>query len=157
MTRSDTSPAGPMPAGRSVPQIIAITFGAIYTLIGLAGFLVTGFGNFARYEGHSLLGFEVNPLHNIAHIAVGVLGLAMGQRLASARTYGWIAFLGFGALFLYGLYAAGRQSNVNFLALNGADNVLHLLSSLIGLGIALWPVKAQVREAERQLQEMRRR
>lgn len=139
-----------------MPQIIAITFGAIYTLLGLAGFLVTGFDNFAGYEGDSLLGFEVNPLQNIVHLLVGVLGLTMGQRLPSARTFGWILFLGFGAVFIFGLFAVGRE-NINFLALNGADNVLHLLNAMIGLAIALWPVKAQVRQAERQLQEMRRR
>lgn len=145
-----------MPAGRSAPQIIAITFGAIYLLLGLAGFLVTGFGDFADSEGDNLLGFQVNPLHNIVNIAIGVLGLAMGQRLASARTFGWLMFFGLGAVFLYGLFAVDRE-DINFLALNGADNVLHLLSSLVGLAIALWPVKAQVRQAERQLQEMRRR
>jgi hypothetical protein len=145
-----------MPAGRSMPQAIALAFGVIYTLFGLAGFLVTGFSNFAGYEGDSLLGFEVNPLHNIAHLVVGVLGITMAKRLSSTRTFGWILFLGFGALFLFGLFAVNRES-INFLAINGADNVLHLLTSLVGLAIALWPVQAQVRQAERQMQEMRRR
>lgn len=156
MTRSETSPAGPMPAGRSMPQVIAVAFGVFYTLFGLAGFLVTGFGNFAGSRGDSLLGFEVNPLHNIVHLLAGVLGLTMAKQLKSARTYGWLLALGFGAVFLYGLFAVGNR-DINFLGMNGADNVLHLLTALGGLAIALWPVQAQVRQAERQMQEMRRR
>lgn len=157
MARSDSTPAGPMPAGRSMPQIIALAFGVVYTLFGLVGLLLTGFdGNFAGHDGESLLGFEVNPLHNLVHLGVGVLGIAMARKLATARTYGWILFVVFGAVFLFGLFAVGND-DINFLAINGADNVLHLINTLIGLAIALWPVRSQVQTAERQLQGMRRR
>lgn len=129
-------------AGRrmSVPQIIAAAIGAIYTLIGLAGFIATGFDGFASSQGDSLLGFEVNPLHNIVHVVIGVVGLLMSRSLSAARAFGWLLFIGYGLVFLYGLFV-DKNSDANFLALNNADNVLHVLSALAGLLIALLPVR----------------
>ena len=45
---------------------------------------------------------------------------------------------------LYGLFAAGNR-DINFLSLNGADNVLHLVSAAAGLAIALWPAQRTAR------------
>lgn len=57
---------------------------------------------------------------------------------ASARTYGWILAIGYGATFLFGLFAVPNP-DVNVLNLNGADNGLHLVSAVIGGIAALWP------------------
>jgi hypothetical protein len=62
----------------------------------------------------------------------------MWRQLDTARAYGWLLAAGYGLTFLYGLFAAGN-SDINFLSLNGADNVLHLVSAAAGLAIALWP------------------
>lgn len=121
-------------------KTLATIIGAVYLLFGLAGFLVTGLDNFASRSHETLLGFEVNPLHNIVHILIGLAGLALGRKLAGARTYGWLLALGYGAVFIFGLFVAGKSTSANFLSLNGADNVLHILSALAGLVIALLPV-----------------
>ena len=123
---------------RHPAQLLALAIGVIYTLIGLLGFLITGFENFAAETNKTLLGFEINPLHNLVHLAIGLAGLALWRRLDTARTYGWLLAAGYGLAFLYGLFAAGN-SDINFLSINGADNVLHLLSAAAGLAIALWP------------------
>jgi 4-hydroxybenzoate polyprenyltransferase len=112
------------PTTKHPSQLLALAIGAVYTLIGILGFLVTG--------------FEINPLHNIVHLAIGLAGLALWRRLDTAKTYGWLLAAGYGLAFLYGLFAAGN-SDINFLSLNGADNGLHLLSAAAGLAIALWP------------------
>jgi hypothetical protein len=125
-------------ATRHPSQLLALAIGAVYTLIGILGFFITGFENFAAETDKTLLGFEINPLHNIVHLAIGLAGLAMWRRLDTARAYGWLLVAGYGLTFLYGLFAAGN-SDINFLSLNGADNVLHLLSAAAGLAIALWP------------------
>lgn len=54
-------------AGTRTPaQTFALVFGAVYALVGLAGFLVTGFDNFAGETfDDKLIIFSVNPLHNI--------------------------------------------------------------------------------------------
>jgi hypothetical protein len=123
---------------RHPSQLLALAIGAVYTLIGILGFFITGFENFAAETDKTLLGFEINPLHNIVHLAIGLAGLAMWRRLDTARAYGWLLAAGYGLTFLYGLFAAGN-SDINFLSLNGADNVLHLLSAAAGLSTALWP------------------
>jgi hypothetical protein len=130
--------------GRTAPQILALVVGVVYTLVGILGFFVTGFADFAEHTDKTLLGFEINPLHNIVHLAIGLAGLALFRTLRTTRTYGWLLAVGYGATFLYGLFAAGRTDAVNFLSLNAADNVLHLVSTLAGVAIALWPVRRAV-------------
>ncbi|MFA9431265.1 DUF4383 domain-containing protein [Egicoccus sp. AB-alg2] len=134
-------PAARARTDRHPAQYLALAVGAIYLLVGLAGFLVTGFDGFAAPEGDLLLGFEVNPLHNIVHLLIGAAGLALWNRLDRARTFGWLLAGVYGVTFVYGLFVANSDEPANFLALNQADNVLHLVSALAGLAIALWPAR----------------
>ena len=135
----------PTAAARHPSQLLALAIGAVYTLVGMAGFLVTGLANFASETDKTLLGFEINPLHNLVHLVIGLAGLAMWRQLDTARTYGWLLAAGYGVAFLYGLFAAGN-SDINFLSINGADNGLHLLSALAGVAIALWPARRTARD-----------
>jgi hypothetical protein len=130
--------------GRTVPEILGLAFGAVYLLVGIVGFFVTGFDHFADNSQHEmLLGlFMINPLHNIAHILVGIAGLALARTLAGARTYGWLLAGLYAALFVYGLIAVGKDWD--FLNINAGDNVLHLATALVGLVIALLPVRNAV-------------
>jgi Domain of unknown function (DUF4383) len=135
----------PDPAATRHPsQLLALAIGAVYTLVGILGFLVTGLEDFAAETDKTLLGFELNPLHNIVHLAIGLAGLALWRRLDSARLYGWLLAAGYGATFVYGLLAAGNR-DINFLSINGADNGLHLVSAIAGLAIALWPAQRTAR------------
>lgn len=131
---------------RHPSQIIALVVGIAYTAVGLLGFAVTGFDDFAAGDtGETLLGFELNPLHNIVHLVIGVAGLAMWRRLDSARAYGWALAVGYGATFVYGLLVV-NEDDINVLSLNSADNGLHLVSTLAGLAAALWPTQDRERE-----------
>ena len=137
-------------AGKTWPELLALAFGAIYLLIGIIGFFITGFDNFfgnengvpAHHVDENLLGFMINPMHNVVHILIGAAGLALARTLAGARTYGWLLAVGYGATFVYGLFAVGQTWD--FLSLNWADNWLHLVSALAGLAIALGPVRNAV-------------
>ena len=125
------------------PQMLALAFGAIYLLVGVVGFFITGFGNFFAHDtNQTLLGFEINGMHNVVHIVVGVAGLLLGRTLAGARTYGWLLAIGYGAAFVYGLIAIGKTWD--FLSINAADNVLHILTAIVGLVMALGPVRNAV-------------
>ena len=143
--------AGNTVAGRdrTVPEILALVFGAVYLLVGIIGFFVTGFDNFAGSDQHEMLIglFMINPLHNIAHILVGVVGLLLGRTLAGARTFGWLLAGLYGALFVYGLFAAGQDWD--FLNINAGDNVLHIATAVVGLVIALLPVRTAVEAGHR--------
>ena len=128
--------------GKTVPEILALAFGAIYLLIGIIGFFITGFENFFGHTDKTLLGFEINGMHNVVHILIGVAGLLLARTLAGARTYGWLLAVGYGAAFVYGLLAIGKDWD--FLSINAADNVLHIATALVGLVIALLPVRTAV-------------
>jgi hypothetical protein len=112
-------------------------FGAIYLLVGLLGFTVSGGYDFAGMDGGKLLGlFMVNPLHNIAHLLIGALLVAAATRgeALSARTNTLVG----GVYLLLGIVGLFILSNdVNILALNTADNVLHFGSAAVLLGVGL--------------------
>ena len=137
-------------AGKTWPELLALAFGAVYLLIGIVGFFITGFDNFfgnevapgVHHADENLLGFMINPFHNVVHILIGAAGLALSRTLAGARTYGWLLAVGYGAAFVYGLIAVGKDWD--FLNLNAADNVLHILTAIVGLVIALGPVRDHV-------------
>ena len=119
-------------------RTLALAFAAIYLAVGIVGLLITGFDRFAAVTGERLLGiFEINPLHNLVHVLIGVVGLWLARTLPGARTYGWLLAIAYGVVFLYGLWAVGNPT-VNILSINGPDNILHLLTAGVGLLIALW-------------------
>jgi hypothetical protein len=121
---------------RSANVLVGYVLGAVYLLVGLLGFAVTSGVGFAATDGGSLLGFEVNPLHNIVHLAVGAaLVLAARQGPAASRAVNTAVggvYLLVGVLGLFIL-----DSSANILALNGADNVLHVASAAVLLGVGL--------------------
>jgi hypothetical protein len=128
---------------RSWPQLLALVIGAGYLLVGIVGFFITGFDDvFGHDTNETIVGFEINPFHNVVHILIGAAGPVLARTLAGARTYGWLLAVGYGAAFVYGLFAVGRSWD--FLSLNWADNWLHLVSALAGLAIALGPVRSAV-------------
>lgn len=111
-------------------------FGAVYAAIGLVGFAITMGVGFAETDGKRLIFFEINPLHNIIHLAVGALligGAAAGARVSSAvnSVVGAVYLL----VGLIGLAIVDSDSNI--LALNQADNVLHLATALLALTVGL--------------------
>ncbi|MGH3427081.1 MAG: DUF4383 domain-containing protein, partial [Mycobacteriales bacterium] len=111
-----------------VNKNVGVGFGLIYVLVGVVGFFITGFSGFAGMTGPTLLGFMLNPLHNVVHILVGALLIAGGLAsvLISRRvntTVGAVYFL----VFAVGIALQGSTANI--LAMNLADHVLHLLSA----------------------------
>jgi hypothetical protein len=71
-------------ATRHPSQLLTLGIGAVYTLVGLLGFVVTGFGDFAAEADKTLLGVELNPLHDLVPPLLGLAGLAMWRRLDTA-------------------------------------------------------------------------
>lgn len=128
-------------------RLIATIFGAVYLLVGILGFFVTAGVGFLATEGKDLIIFEVNPLHNIIHLAIGaallVAGLNSTSAAKSVNTTVGAVYLLVGVL---GLFLVG--SALNIIALNGADNVLHLASAVLLLGVGLSQDKAVSPRAE---------
>ena len=121
---------------RSLTQLVATVFGAVYVLVGLLGFYVHSDGFAATTGGKLVDVFEINPLHNIAHLLIGAVligaGRAGGSAARAATTSVGGAYLLLGVVGLFIL-----DSRYNVLALNGADNGLHLVSALVLLAVGL--------------------
>lgn len=83
--------------------------------------------------------FAVSVLHNLLHLAFGVLGLLLSSTFARARAY-----LVGGGLFYLGVWVYGLLIDLsgprNILPLNNADNWLHLsigvVMTLLGVTLA---------------------
>ncbi|ALE07640.1 hypothetical protein AL755_07095 [Arthrobacter sp. ERGS1:01] len=117
-------------------KMLATIFGAVYLLVGLVGFFVTSGVGFFATEGRNLIVFEVNPLHNVIHLLIGAALLAAGLRSVPAAkatnsTVGSVYLL----VGIVGLFLPG--TSLNIIALNGADNVLHLGSALVLLAVGM--------------------
>jgi hypothetical protein len=115
----------------------AQVFGAVYVVVGLLGFVVTGLDGFAATSGDKLLLFGVNPLHNLVHIAVGAVWLLASRREATARTASALIGAVYLLVGILGLFLAGGSSELNLLNLNQPDNLLHFASALAGLYFGL--------------------
>lgn len=127
-------------------RLIATVFGAVYLLVGLVGFAVTSGVGFFSTEGSNLIIFEVNPLHNVIHLAIGAALLYAGVKdLQLARTVNTAVGAVYLLVGILGLFLL--TSPLNIIALNGADNVLHLASAvlLLGVGLSLDKVPATAR------------
>lgn len=118
---------------RSLAQTLALLFGIAFLGAGILGFIpgiTTNLGDikFAGSDSPAeLLGiFQVSILHNIVHLLFGVAGLALSRTHSGALAFllwGGVIYL---VLFLYGLFI-DQDSDANFVAINTADNWLHLV------------------------------
>jgi arginine exporter protein ArgO len=145
--------------GRTNVQKAALAVGIVFLLVGVLGFIPGVTTNYDQLEFASadseamLLGvFQVSILHNIVHLLFGVLGLVMARSASGARTYlvfGGIVYL---VLFLYGLLV-GQDSAANFVPVNTADDILHLL---LGIGMILLGVVLTRRRSDVTAGDVRR-
>jgi hypothetical protein len=107
----------------NLARIYAIVFGVVYTLVGVAGFVVapglaTGF----------LVSFPVNALHNAVHLMVGVIGIVA---FVSNRSVEYARLM---AVLFLALTVAGfaPQPLLGVLPLGGSDILLHAATALLG-------------------------
>lgn len=122
---------------QSPNRLVATIFGGVYVLVGLLGFAVTGGVGFIATEGGLLLGiFEVNPLHNVAHLLIGAALLIAGlASVTAAKLVNSIVGAVYLLLGIVGFFLVG--TSLNILALNTFDHFLHLASALVLLGVGL--------------------
>jgi hypothetical protein len=118
---------------------------ATFLLVAVLGFIPGVTTNYSElsFAGHEseakLLGlFQVSVLHNVVHGLFGLIGLATANSVAGARSFpigGGLVYL---VLTVYGS-VIDLDSNINFVPVNVADNLLHLVLgvAMIGLGVVL--------------------
>ena len=113
-------------------QKATIAFGAVYVLLGILGFVpgittdVPDSGS-VPLEGELLGIFAVNLIHNLAHIAVGMVmiwGASRADRVALTNR-------GMTAVFALLVVVSVIAPIVEGVAINPPDTALHTLSALI--------------------------
>ncbi len=126
-------------SNKGFAQAGALVVGAVYAAVGVIGFFITGFGNFVQNTDDALLGFAINPFHNVVHLAVGVYLIIVSQ-VDRPVTEG--ALIGGGLVYLLATFL-GFANSLQIISMNGAgelDNVLHLVSGSAALGLGLLSV-----------------
>lgn len=112
---------------------MAMIFGVVFVLVGLAGFFPAppppDAPPLAVEHGHGLaLGaFPINTLHNLVHLLFGVLGIAAARgAMLSARGYFQLVAISYGVLTVMGLIPA-TQTTFGLVPIWGNDVWLHAL------------------------------
>jgi hypothetical protein len=127
--------------GRPTVQLLATLVAATFVLVGIIGFipgLTTNLYDgleFAGEDGNAeILGvFETSVLHNLVHLAFGLVGLVMARTWSGARTF----LIGGGIIYL-ALWLVGLLGGLNWIPVSDPDDWLHLVLgvAMIGLGFA---------------------
>ena len=116
---------------QSGTQVFAFSAGVVYLVVGVLGFALTGFSHFAGPAGSRVLGFELNPLHNVIHLALGGAWLWSSRHRMVAKKMNLVLGSTLALISVLGLLGALR-----ILAIEGAgslDNYLHLVTAAVAL------------------------
>jgi hypothetical protein len=140
-------------------QRFAQVFGIIYLLVGVLGFIPVPpllmetvppefWGPFSGF----LLGlFAVNWFHSLAHLLIGVAGLAVYRSFVASKVYTLALGVAYAVLFLLGILTGDGMAPLlgGLLSpLNVPDDVLHLLTALAAFGAYLFSTR-RISETER--------
>jgi Domain of unknown function (DUF4383) len=131
MTATPSAPARATVRNWTAAQRFAFLFGAVYFVVGLAGFAVTGFSDFAGHQHHTLLIFAVNPLHNVVHLVVALVWLAAAPRPRTARAANLALGVVLGLVTVLGF--VGGMGMLGMSGLSDPDNFLHLATATLAL------------------------
>jgi hypothetical protein len=132
MAHTSYGAANSYDTARTPAQWYCLLAGLSLLLAGILGFFAdANFDTGEGVDGGSLIGFEVNGIHNLIHLASGLVLLAASRARGSARAVA----IGFGLV--YGVVAIiGIVDGSDVLGLfpvNTADNVLHVALAALGI------------------------
>ena len=118
---------------RTPAQWYCLLAGLSLLLAGILGFIVdSNFDTGDGINGGKLLSiFEVNGIHNLVHLASGLVLLAASPKRASAKTVAIAFGLVYGIVTIIGLIDG--ETVLGLIPVNPADNILHIGLSLLGL------------------------
>lgn len=113
---------------RSTVQMVALVFGVIYLAAGVLGFLPFLGGSYTM-TNHALLGiFNINVLHNLVHVVIGIAGLAAVTSLPNSRRFCQVVGV---ILLLLGVLGVFVARPLGLLDIGGLDIALHLVSGAV--------------------------
>ncbi len=113
---------------RTTVQTVALVFGAIYLAVGIIGFLPFLGGSFTL-TNHALLGiFQINLLHNLVHVVIGLAGLAAVTSLPNSRRFCQVVGV---VLLLLGVLGVFVANPLGLLYIGQLDIPLHLVTGAV--------------------------
>jgi hypothetical protein len=117
---------------RTPAQWYCLLAGLALLLAGAFGFISdSSFDTGDGVQGDLFLGFEVNAIHNLIHVASGLLLLAASPRRASARAVAVGFGLVYGVVAIIGL--VDGEDVLGLIPINSADNLLHVALAALGI------------------------
>lgn len=120
-------------------QHLCLIVGVLLLVLGVAGFLVTGVGDWTGgTREQQVIGFAVNPLSNVVHLLLAAIALLGRTGRRRARWSGIALFVLGAALFAV---AANVGDDGGVLNLNWPTTTLHGVLAAAGLVIAFVPVR----------------
>ncbi|TFV89891.1 DUF4383 domain-containing protein [Blastococcus sp. CT_GayMR16] len=131
MTSSQTTAAPTGLRAWTPAQRFALVFGAVYLVVAVTGFALTGFSDFAGHHSHTLLIFAVNPLHNTIHLVLAIAWLAAAPRHSAARVVNLVIGVVLGLVTVLGFF--GVLGTLGMSGLADPDNFLHLITATLAL------------------------
>jgi hypothetical protein len=124
---------------KSLVQTVVPIIGAFYVLIGIVGFFITGFTNFVQNTDDKLVGFAINPFHNLVHLAIGAFLIIMA--LNRNKAVGEGATMGVGLFyivaFVIGVYASDNLTIISMHGSGDLENFNHIVNGVALLTIGL--------------------
>lgn len=115
--------------------------GSVYLLVGVVGFVLTGVTSWSMQNSATILLFQINPIHNVAHLGLGaalLVGGLLGTEAARSvdRLVGFVFLL----LGLVGPFLMG--GHMDPISLNSPDHALHLGTAAVLLGV-VWATRTR--------------
>ena len=125
--------------GQSLAQRIGPLFGALYVGIGIAGFFVTGFDSFLQNTDEALLGFSINPMHNLVHLAIGAFLIIMSTRRSTPVAEGAVMGVGlfYVVAFVIGSISKDNLTIISMYGYTDLENYNHLVNGVALLSLGL--------------------
>jgi drug/metabolite transporter (DMT)-like permease len=116
----------------TINRIVAFVIGIVFLIVGILGLILDT-------TSGSLLGFDVDLVHNLVHLLTGILGLAAAFTGWSRRfnqIFGIIYLLVGIAGLIPALYFDQRLHGL--MHVNAADNVLHLVVGILAAAVGFF-------------------
>ncbi|MFZ0821982.1 MAG: DUF4383 domain-containing protein [Candidatus Acidiferrales bacterium] len=101
----------------------AVVVGLVLTVVGIFGFV----------HPAEMMGMQFNTIHNVIHLATGLIGLAAGLGGGEKGGKGFAKVFGLVYTLVAILGFANVAYVVNMLNLNMTYNIIHLAVGLLGL------------------------
>ena len=123
----------------SIAQRVAPFFGLLYITIGIVGFFVTGFDSFVQNTNETLIGFSINPMHNLVHLLIGTFLNVMATRPQVPVAEGAVMGVGlfYVVAFVIGSVSKDNLTIISMYGYTDLENYNHLVNGVALLSLGL--------------------